>query len=337
MRPMLLLLLILPTLLWAQADRKSAAVRKQLDRGSPYPAIRKCDQLLKERPRDALLLCYRAEARNMIGDFKNAAFDASMAYRSDPDVPGLMLVWGMALKGGGHLDSARVLLEQAEAGSERDTQLAMLHSLLGNCDRALELFDALLEKEERSLLLRERAVCRIQKGDTVGGWSDLDRCIELDPRDPAAWNSRGLLRFAAQGSHQTALEDYRQALKLNPNYSFAINNRGASRMALGDLNKARQDFALAGRKNPNNPYVDFNKGLLAIKEGSEDAACVHFREAMRKGGVPQSADRFQQLWEAHCSSRSAPEKELGVPPVRPGEKEQNKTRRTNAPGGSNAP
>ncbi len=44
-----------------------------------------------------------------------------------------------------------------------------------------------------------------------------------------------------------ALEDYTEAIRLNPDYADAFNNRSIARRAKGDVQRARQDFAEAIR------------------------------------------------------------------------------------------
>ena len=56
-----------------------------------------------------------------------------------------------------------------------------------------------------------------------------------------AYNNRGNA-YAAKGEYDRAIDDYNQALQLNPNDTEAYNNRGIVYGAKGDKQKAIADF-----------------------------------------------------------------------------------------------
>ena len=49
----------------------------------------------------------------------------------------------------------------------------------------------------------------------------------------------------AQQLYQTAINDYTQAIKINPQYVLAHYNRGNAKKALGQSDQAEKDFAKA--------------------------------------------------------------------------------------------
>jgi lipoprotein NlpI len=56
-----------------------------------------------------------------------------------------------------------------------------------------------------------------------------------------AFNSRGNA-YADQGQYEPAIQDYNEAVKLNPSYASAYHNRGIARFALGQFEDAGADF-----------------------------------------------------------------------------------------------
>jgi tetratricopeptide (TPR) repeat protein len=68
--------------------------------------------------------------------------------------------------------------------------------------------------------------------------------IEQRPR-PRLHQSRQ--RLPRQGQHDDAIEDYDQAIKLDPNFARAYRNRGLARTKKGDKKGADADFAEARR------------------------------------------------------------------------------------------
>jgi lipoprotein NlpI len=57
----------------------------------------------------------------------------------------------------------------------------------------------------------------------------------------AAFNSRGNA-YTDKGQYERAIQDYNEALKLNPGYVIAYHNRGIARFALGQFADAGTDF-----------------------------------------------------------------------------------------------
>lgn len=300
-----------------------------LQRGRPYPAIKRCDAHLRKNAPDARLLALRAQGRNAIAEYSGAWDDAQRALELAPADPLALVQGGVAALALGRVDAAVALLERAPAGSERDLRLAMALGLQGRCADAMPLFDRAVAAGDAKAL-RERGACHAAVGDTTRARADMDLAVEMSPRDPAAWNSRGLMVWAARGEHVKAVADYDQAIKLDPNFSFAFNNRGASRLQLGQLDKAERDLRLASRKNPRNAYVDHNLALLALARNDVGKACAHLHDALAKGGTPQRGGELQELIARHCPAMEVPKPSEEQAPTPPAP-------RHNAPGPGNAP
>ncbi len=87
------------------------------------------------------------------------------------------------------------------------------------------------------------------------------------------FNYLGLTKFK-QGDYQGAIQDYNQAIRLNPKFAFAYNNRGTARLQLGDKQGAIADFNKAVELNPqfapgeNAPVIILGqKSPYQIKDG----------------------------------------------------------------------
>jgi tetratricopeptide (TPR) repeat protein len=65
------------------------------------------------------------------------------------------------------------------------------------------------------------------KDDFDHAIQDFDQAIKLNPNDAAAFNNRGL-SYAHKRQYDRAIEDYDQAIKLDPNYAVALSNRANS-------------------------------------------------------------------------------------------------------------
>jgi tetratricopeptide (TPR) repeat protein len=82
------------------------------------------------------------------------------------------------------------------------------------------------------------------KGDYRGAIAAYDRALRIDPNYALAYNNRGTMR-SELGDKQGAIEDFDRALRIDPNLSHAYYNRGLVRKALGDKQGALQDFEKA--------------------------------------------------------------------------------------------
>lgn len=322
-----------PALTAQVSEKVTANICGAVSAGKPYKAIKQ----YKAKAADITTTdvqartCY-AEALNQIGDHAGAermCRRTAIASTSPANGP-LDLQWGIALNGLARFDSAEVLLwSAAKAGLADRTSLPLAIALQGRrrFGEAVALLDKVIARDGTDVkVLRERGACRSQMGDSLGARLDLDRAIELDPRDPVSWNSRGFHRWAAFGEHALAIKDYDRAIKLNPNYSFAFNNRGWSRYKMGDTEKAIKDIELAARKKAGNPLVSRNLGVIALETGAK-TACGYFQQALKEGFTERYGDEVKDLVHEHCGAMPQVPKAVPLPP-------------SNAPGSvppSNAP
>ena len=60
----------------------------------------------------------------------------------------------------------------------------------------------------------------------------------------AAYNNRGIA-YRNLGQEERAIEDYDEAIRLDPEYALAYNNRGVAYQAIGKSIEAERDFARA--------------------------------------------------------------------------------------------
>ncbi len=78
---------------------------------------------------------------------------------------------------------------------------------------------------------------------------DFDQAIQLDPAFPDAFNFRGVA-WAGKGQFEQAIADFDQAIHLDPNYAVAIYNRGLAAQNLGRTDEANRYFEKARQVGP---------------------------------------------------------------------------------------
>ena len=111
----------------------------------------------------------------------------------------------------------------------------------------------------------------------IAGYSDA---IRLNPRFADAYNNRGIA-YEKKGEIDRALKDYNEAIEIDPNLAVAYSNRGNARSQLGRYEEALADFDEAIRLNPDYPEDYNNRGNARSQLGRYEEALADFDEAIR--------------------------------------------------------
>jgi lipoprotein NlpI len=93
-----------------------------------------------------------------------------------------------------------------------------------------------------------------------------------------AYNNRGN-GYRAKGDNDRAIQDYDQAIVLNPKYAFAYNNRGNAYQAKGDNDRAIADFSQAIVLEPNYAHPYLARGRLYFFSKAVTMAESDFKKA----------------------------------------------------------
>ena len=117
--------------------------------------------------------------------------------------------------------------------------------------------------------------CNVWK-NSLSLWNDVLKKYPV----AAAFNSRGVA-FGHQGEYDRAIEDFNQALQINPTFALAYNNRGLAYNAKGDPDRAIEDFSQAIKLNPRNFDTYYNRGLTYNAKGDFDHAIEDFSQAIK--------------------------------------------------------
>jgi tetratricopeptide (TPR) repeat protein len=147
--------------------------------------------------------------------------------------------------------------------------------------------------------------------ETVNGWINrsvvvpyseaLEFFKEELKRNPTAnaYNNLGML-WADTEEYHLAIENYNEAIRLDPNAESAYNNRGIAWAAQGEDDKAIADYNEAIRLDPKDAFPYLNRGNAWSAKGDYDKAIADYSEAIRLDPKYASAWRAR-AWLAAAS------------------------------------
>ena len=176
----------------------------------------------------------------------------------------------------------------AEAEAKRESEEAEQQRLaaLGAEERRKQ---AEAEARARSFSLVSQATTDSNNGDHDRAIAAFSEAIRLDPNYAMAFNNRGVAHVN-KGDNDRAIADYTEAIRLDPKYALAFLNRGIAFGKKGDIDRAITDFTEAIRLDPNNSQALNNRGFAYASKGDNDRAIADYNEAIRLN--PQYAAAF---------------------------------------------
>lgn len=129
---------------------------------------------------------------------------------------------------------------------------------------------------------------RSQLGDEKGAKEDYDRLIssydtliKQQPNNASYYyNNRGNIRLDIK-DYPGAIEDYNQAIKLDPNSPVGYYNRGIVRYRLKYFQAARRDYQLALNKDGKYYPALVNIGLIEYENGAIQQAIIRWQQALK--------------------------------------------------------
>jgi tetratricopeptide (TPR) repeat protein len=125
--------------------------------------------------------------------------------------------------------------------------------------------------------------------------AEYDEAIRLNPDYSEAFNNRGNDR-RAQGDLAGASADYDEPIRLDPGNAAAFNNRGTARYDRGDLAGAIADYDEAIRLDPGDATALYNRGNVRRVDGDLAGAIADFEAVRRDPGYADAVNNRGTAW-----------------------------------------
>ena len=133
---------------------------------------------------------------------------------------------------------------------------------------------------ERATVHHNRGTLYLKKGAADRAIQDFDEALKLNPASPATLNNRGLA-YSAKGETDRALQDFDAAIRRDAKNAAAFFNRASAYRVKGDLDGAIRDLGQALRLDPGDAAALVARGLALAAKGDYDAAIKDHGAAIR--------------------------------------------------------
>jgi len=130
---------------------------------------------------------------------------------------------------------------------------------------------------------------------------NFDEAIRIDPKYVPAYDNRGTAEMA-KGDLARAMADYDEAIRLDPKDSLAFINRGLIYRSKGDFTRAIADYDRAIQIDPQFSLAYYDRGIVYGKQGDYRRALADFQEAIRRDPKDPSPYNSAAWILASCSA-----------------------------------
>ena len=136
-----------------------------------------------------------------------------------------------------------------------------------------------LEFDTKAWVYYNRGIAYANTGKIDRAVQDFTQAIALNPKFADAYYNRGNAH-SIKGEYDKAIRDYTQVIALNPKFADAYYNRGTIYSNKGDFAEAIKDFNKAIDLNPKDARFYYNRGVTYGKTGDFAEAIKDFNKAI---------------------------------------------------------
>ncbi len=115
----------------------------------------------------------------------------------------------------------------------------------------------------------------LEDGDYIKAVDLFNESLKIDPNFAFALNNRGVAKMEVNHPYEAIL-DYNQAIQRQPDYLDALFNRAYAYESIGNFDNSLEDIETIKELKPDSAFVYFYKGLVQTKVRSYDLALKSF-------------------------------------------------------------
>ena len=138
-------------------------------------------------------------------------------------------------------------------------------------------------------------------GEYAAAMHNFDEAIRVDPKFVPAYENRGTVAML-MGDPNRAIADFDQAIRLDPKDAIAFSNRGYAYRTKGDLARAIADFDQAIKIDPQFSRPYYNRGIVYGKKREYRRAVADFEQAIHLDPNDPSAYNSAAWILASCTA-----------------------------------
>ena len=144
----------------------------------------------------------------------------------------------------------------------------------------------------------DRGMAFLERREYDKAINEFSEAIRLDPNYVPAYVSRGNA-YGIHGAVDRAINDFTEAIRLDPNVAIIYFNRGNAYYDHGNLDKASSDYSEAIRLDPNFARAYVGRADVIREQGNLDKAIFDYNEAIRLDS--NDADAYCNRGNAYLS------------------------------------
>jgi protein O-GlcNAc transferase len=117
-------------------------------------------------------------------------------------------------------------------------------------------------------------------GDLEAAIDSYKQAIKIKPDYAEAYNNMGIA-LKKKGDLKAAIDSYKHAIKIKPNYAGAYNNMGIALQDKGNLEAAIESYKQAIKIKPDYADAYYNMGISLAEQGDLKAAIDSYKHAIK--------------------------------------------------------
>ena len=225
----------------------------------------------------------RARTLRALGRYREALDDYDESLRLKPDDPYVHVGRGHVFEALGEFEQALKAYTDGIAADPNNryaiSNRAGLQSRLGNTEKAIADYTLEIKIERSADAYYGRGLNYLRRGDFNLAVEDYTQAIELDPNYHRAYFGRGSAHTGL-GNYKESIEDYTLAISLRSDYTEAYINRGNVYRSLERFDEAFADYQRALELAPGNLNAYRNRGWAHELRGDLELARADYMRGL---------------------------------------------------------